>query len=92
MLSCWHDLLFLFCLLLFYLFLPSMGWLCMVGVFVLIECSQSLPALHSRLQIIILIIIIKIIFPEDPILVASYVLQRSAKHDSVDSVQSNLLL
>ena len=25
-LSCWHDLLFLFCLLLFYLFLPSMGW------------------------------------------------------------------
>ena len=26
--SCWHDLLFLFCLLLFYLFLPSMGWLC----------------------------------------------------------------
>ena len=28
MLSCWHDLLFLFCLLLFYFFLPSMGWLC----------------------------------------------------------------
>ena len=28
MLSCWHDLLFLFCLLLFYLFLPYMGWLC----------------------------------------------------------------
>ena len=28
MLSCWHDLLFLFCLLLFYLFLPSLGWLC----------------------------------------------------------------
>ena len=27
MLSCWHDL-FLFCLLLFYLFLPSMVWLC----------------------------------------------------------------
>ena len=45
-LSCWHDLLFLFCLLLFYL-LPSMGWLCGVGVFGLIECSHSLPALHS---------------------------------------------
>ena len=50
MLSCWHDLLFLFCLLLFYLFLPSMGWLCGVGVFGLIECSHSLPALHSGLQ------------------------------------------
>ena len=33
MLSCWHDLLFLFCLLLFYLFLTSMGWLCGVRVF-----------------------------------------------------------
>ena len=32
MLSCWHDLLFLFCLLLFYLSLPSMGWLCGVGL------------------------------------------------------------
>ena len=32
MLFCWHDLLSLFCLLLFYLFLPSMGWLCGVGV------------------------------------------------------------
>ena len=32
MLSCWHDLLFLFCLLLFYIFLPSMGWLFGVGV------------------------------------------------------------
>ena len=31
--SCWHDLRFLFCLLLFYLFLSSMGWLCGVGVF-----------------------------------------------------------
>ena len=50
MLSCWHDLLFVFCLLLFYLFLPSMGWLCGVGVFGLIECSHSLPALHSGLQ------------------------------------------
>ena len=48
-LSCWHDLLFLFCLLLFYLFLPSMGWLCWDGVFGLIECSHSLPALHCRL-------------------------------------------
>ena len=27
MLSCWHDLLFLFCLLLFHVFLLSMGWL-----------------------------------------------------------------
>ena len=48
--SCWHDLLFLFCVLLFYLFLPSMGWLCGVGVFGLIECPHSLPALHSELQ------------------------------------------
>ena len=55
MLSSWHDLLFLFCLLLFYLLLPSMGWLCGVGAFVLIECSHSLPALHSGLQIIIII-------------------------------------
>ena len=50
MLSCWHDLLCLFCLLLFYLFLPSKGWLCGVGVFGLIECPHSLPALHSGLQ------------------------------------------
>ena len=50
MLSCWHDLLFLFCLLLFYLFLLSMGWLCGVWVFGLIECPHSLPALHSGLQ------------------------------------------
>ena len=50
MLSCWHDLLFLFCLLLFYLFLPSMGQFCGVGVFGLIECLHSLPALHSGLQ------------------------------------------
>ena len=41
MLSCWHDLLFLCCLLLFYFFLPSMGWLCGVGVFGLIECPHS---------------------------------------------------
>ena len=40
MLSCCHDMLFLFCLLLFYL-LPSMGWLCGVGVFGLIECCHS---------------------------------------------------
>ena len=54
MLSCWHDLLLLWCLLLFYLLLPSMGWLCGVGVFGLIECPHSLPALHSGLQIIII--------------------------------------
>ena len=41
MLSSWHDLLFLFCFLLFYLFLPSMGWLCGVGVFELIVFSLS---------------------------------------------------
>ena len=52
-LSCWHDLLFLFCLLLFYLLLPSMGSLCGVGVFGQMECPHSLPALHSGLQIII---------------------------------------
>ena len=46
-LSCWHYLLFIFGLLLFYLFFPSMCWLCGVGVFGLIECSHSLPALHS---------------------------------------------
>ena len=50
MLSCWHDLLFLFCILLFYLFLSSMGWLWGVGVFGLIECPHSLPALHSGLH------------------------------------------
>ena len=50
MISYWHDLLFLFCLLLFINFLTSMGWLCGVGVFGLIECSHSLPALHSGLQ------------------------------------------
>ena len=42
MLSCYHDLLFLFCLLLFYLFLHSMGWLCEVGVFGLIVFSLFL--------------------------------------------------
>ena len=47
MLSCWHDLLFRFCLLLFYLFLPSMGWLCGVGVFGLIVSSLS-PGLAQR--------------------------------------------
>ena len=57
MLSCWHDLLFLFSLL-FYL-LPSMGWLCGVGFFGLIV---SLPALHNGLQIIIIIIITIILF------------------------------
>ena len=44
MLYCWHDLLVLFCLLLFYLFLPFLGWLCGVGVFGLIECSHSLES------------------------------------------------
>ena len=57
MLFCWHDLVVLFCLVLFYLFLPSMGWLCGVGVFGLIECSHSRPALHSQLRIIMIIII-----------------------------------
>ena len=33
MLSCWHNLLILLCILLFYLLLPSMGWLYGVGVF-----------------------------------------------------------
>ena len=47
MLSCWHDLLFLWCLLLFYLLLPSMGWLCGVGVFGLIVFSLS-PGLAQR--------------------------------------------
>ena len=46
MLSCWHDLLF-FCLLLSYLLLPSMGWLCAVGVFGLIVFSLS-PGLAQR--------------------------------------------
>ena len=55
MLSCWHDLLFIFRLLLFYLFLPSIGWLCGVGVFGVIKCYHSLPALRSGLQIIIII-------------------------------------
>ena len=32
-----------------------MGWLCGVGVFGLIECSHSLPALHSGLQLIMII-------------------------------------
>ena len=58
MLSCCHDLLFLFCLLLFYLFLFSMGWLCSVGIFGLMECSHSFPALPSGLQLIIITIII----------------------------------
>ena len=57
MLSCWHDLLFLFCLLLFLFLLPSMGCLCGVGVFELIECSHSLPDMHSGLQIIIIIMV-----------------------------------
>ena len=38
-----------YCLLQFYLFLPSMGWLCGVGVFGLIECSHFLPALYCWL-------------------------------------------
>ena len=48
MLSCWHNLLFIFCLLLFYLlFLPSMGWLCGVGIFWLMVFSLS-PGLAQR--------------------------------------------
>ena len=48
MLSCRHDLLFLWCLLLFYLLLlPSMGWFCGVGVFGLIVFSLS-PGLAQR--------------------------------------------
>ena len=47
MLSCRHDLLFLWCLLLFYFFLPSMGWLYGVGVFGLIVFSLS-PCLAQR--------------------------------------------
>ena len=50
MLSCWHDLLFLFYLLLFYLFLPSMGWLCGVGVFGLAVFSLS-PGLAQQTPI-----------------------------------------
>ena len=50
MLSCRHDLLFLFCLLRFYVFIPSICWLFGLGVFGLIECSHSLPALHSGIQ------------------------------------------
>ena len=50
MISCWHDLLFLFCLLLFYIFHPSMCWLCGAGVLGLIVCPHSLPALHSGTQ------------------------------------------
>ena len=46
MLSSWHDL-FLFWLLLFYVFLPSMGWLCGVWVFGLIVLSLS-PRLAPR--------------------------------------------
>ena len=48
MIYCWHDLLFIFCLLLFYLFHPSMGWLCGVGVFGLIECYSVSPGLAQR--------------------------------------------
>ena len=57
MLSCWHDLLFLVCLLLFYLFLSSMGWLCGVGVFGLIKCPHSPPPCTADSKIIIIIII-----------------------------------
>ena len=47
----------LFCLRLFYLFLPFMGWLCGVGVFGLIVFSLS-PGLALWTPIIIIIIII----------------------------------
>ena len=58
MFSCWHDLLFLFCLLLFYLFLPSMGSLCGVGVFGLISVlTLSRPCTADSIIIIIIIII-----------------------------------
>ena len=40
-------------------FLPSKGWLYGVVVFGLIECSHSLPALHSGFQMIIIVIIIQ---------------------------------
>ena len=46
--SCWEVLLFLFCLLLFYLFLPSMGWLC--GVVFGLSVLTLLSALHSGLH------------------------------------------
>ena len=42
-----HELLFLFCLLLFYLFLHSMGWLCGVVEFALIVFSLT-PGLAQR--------------------------------------------
>ena len=79
MLSCWHDLLFIFCLLLFYLLLlPSMGWLCGVGFFGLTECSHSLPALHSRLQItILIIIIITTVYVTQPKTVCAYILENT---------------
>ena len=48
MLSCWHDLLILFCLRIFYLFLPPMGWLGGVGIFGLIECYSLSPGLAQR--------------------------------------------
>ena len=44
--SCWPILLVLFCLLLCSFFLPLLCWLGGVGVFRLIECSQSIPALQ----------------------------------------------
>ena len=54
----WSARSFFFCLLPLYLFLPSIYWLCGVGVFALIERFHSLPALHSGLQLIIIILLL----------------------------------
>ena len=51
MLSCWHDLLFLFCLILFYLFLTSMGWLCGVGGLWIDRVLSISPVLAQRTPI-----------------------------------------
>ena len=48
MISCRHDLLFLWCLLLFYLLLTSMGWLCGVGVFWTDRVFSLSPGLAKR--------------------------------------------
>ena len=67
---------FFFCLLLFYIFLPSMGWLCGVGVFGLIECSHSLSALRSGLQFnnnLIIIIIMQVILEIQNMLIVAIV-------------------
>ena len=73
MLSCWHDLLYLFCFLLFYLIPVSMGWLYGAGVFGQIEWSHSLTALHSGLHIIIIIIIVSSNSDTYQIVIHSYI-------------------